>query len=65
MNAENTSKKIVVRQVRSIIGRSAGQRKVMRALGITKMNQTVIHYDTPIIRGMVAKVAHLVDCQEA
>jgi large subunit ribosomal protein L30 len=36
----------------------------MKALGLRKMNATAIHADTPVIRGMVAKVQHLVEVRE-
>lgn len=49
-----------VTQVRSGIGRSQKQKLTIRALGIRKLNQTVIHKDTPQIRGMIEKVRHLV-----
>ncbi|MEW5821990.1 MAG: 50S ribosomal protein L30 [Cyanobacteriota bacterium] len=53
-------KKIKITLQRSLIGRPEKQRKIVRALGIKKLNQTVEHYDTPIIRGMVNKITHLV-----
>ena len=36
----------------------------MRALGLTHMHQTVEHLDGPVARGMIAKVAHLVEVEE-
>lgn len=53
-----------ITQVRSVIKRPETQKRVMRALGLRRMHQTVEHVDTPIIRGMVAKVAHLVALEE-
>ena len=44
---------------RSPIGYSESQRRTVRALGLRKLNQTVYHRDEPTIRGMIAKVAHL------
>lgn len=52
-------KQIKVTLKKSIIGRPETQKKIVRALGISKLNQTVTHYDTPIIRGMVNKIPHL------
>lgn len=49
-----------LKYVRSVIGREARQRKVIRGLGFTRLNQVIERVDTPEIRGMVAKVAHLV-----
>jgi ribosomal protein L30 len=45
---------------RSPIGYSESQKRTVRALGLRKLNQTVYHRDEPSIRGMIAKVAHLV-----
>lgn len=53
-----------ITQVRSTIGRPKGQGKTLRALGIRRMNHTVVHRDTPQIRGMVFKVQHLVKLEE-
>jgi large subunit ribosomal protein L30 len=49
---------------RSPIGRSYKQKDIVRGLGLKKLNQTVIRKDTPEIRGMVAKILHLVVVQE-
>jgi len=56
--------KIKVTLVRSPIGYSARQKNTVRALGLRKMGQTVEHSDSPVIRGMIDKVAHLVQVQE-
>jgi large subunit ribosomal protein L30 len=56
--------KLKVKQVRSLIDRPDRQRRTMRALGLRKINQTVEHTDTPQIRGMIRKVAHLVSVEE-
>ncbi len=58
------SGKLRVKQIRSVIGRFENQRRVMRALGITRLHQTVEHQDTPQIRGMIRKVSHLVKVEE-
>jgi large subunit ribosomal protein L30 len=52
-----------IKQVRSVIRCTEVQKRVMRALGLRKMHQTVEHSDTPQIRGMVAKVNHLIEVQ--
>ena len=51
---------IQVTLVRSLIGRPGDQRATVRALGLTRMHSSVIHDDSPSIRGMVRKVRHLV-----
>ncbi|MEQ9262204.1 MAG: 50S ribosomal protein L30 [Owenweeksia sp.] len=53
-----------VKQVKSKINRPADQKKTLQALGLRKMNQVVEHTDTPQIRGMVRKVAHLIEVEE-
>jgi large subunit ribosomal protein L30 len=53
-----------ITQVRSVIRRPKGQKRTIRALGLRRMHQTVEHQDTPQIRGMVRKVAHLVKIEE-
>ena len=51
---------IEITQVRSTIGAKQAQRRTLRALGLRRIRQTVSHPDRPEIRGMLAKVAHLV-----
>ncbi len=50
---------IRIQYYRSSIGYAKKQKDVVRALGITKLNQTVEREDTPSMRGIVAKVPHL------
>jgi len=52
--------KIRVTQIRSKIGMPERQKKILAALGIKKMHQTVEHEANPQIMGMVTKVQHLV-----
>ena len=52
--------KIKVTQIRSIIGRPKDQKATIKALGLKRMNHSVIKNDTPQIRGMIRKVSHLV-----
>lgn len=49
---------------RSAIGRQQDQKDTIRALGLRRLNQTVVHQDNPSIRGMVYKVRHLVEVEE-
>jgi len=44
---------------RSIIGLSPKQEATVKALGLRRMNRSVVHEDTPTIRGMIAKVPHV------
>jgi large subunit ribosomal protein L30 len=57
-------KKIKIKQVRSAIDRPERQKRTLRALGITKMQQEVVHEATPQIEGMVKKIAHLLFVEE-
>ena len=50
--------------VRSMIGRPEKHRKVLKGMGLTKVNRTVELENTPAIRGMVDKVSHLVVAEE-
>ncbi len=50
--------------VKSMIGRPEKHRKVLRGMGLIKMNRTVELEDTPAVRGMVQKVSHLVTAEE-
>jgi len=54
-----------VTQRKSIIGVKPKHRSTMRALGLRRINHTVEHNDTPEIRGMLARVPHLVTVEEA
>ena len=50
---------IKIQYYRSMIGYAKKQKEIIKALGITKLNQTVIHADSAAARGIVAKVPHL------
>jgi len=50
--------------VKSPIGYTVRQKATVRALGIRKMNQTVEHLDSPVVRGMIAKISHLIELEE-
>ena len=50
--------------VKSMIGRPEKHRRVLRAMGLTKLHRTVDLEDTPSVRGMVNKVSHLVKAEE-
>ena len=48
---------------KSDIGYVKEQKRTLRALGFHRLNETVVHEDSPSIRGMVAKVSHLVEME--
>lgn len=56
---------IKITQTKSRINCPAVQKRTLGALGLRKMNHTVVKEDTPSIRGMVQKVHHLVTVTEA
>ena len=56
--------KIIVKQVKSVIGRPEAQVKIVKALGLGRIGKTKEIEDTPSVRGMVAKVSHLVEVAE-
>jgi large subunit ribosomal protein L30 len=49
---------------KSVIGYNIRQKQTVQALGLKRLHYTVIHNDTPQIRGMINKVTHLLDVEE-
>jgi len=58
------TKKLKITLVKSYIGRPEKHRKILRGMGLQKLNRTVLLKDTPEIRGMVNKVSHLLSVVE-
>ena len=58
------NKKLVIKYKKSVIGYSQKHRGTIRALGLRHLGDVVEHDDTPVIRGMLYKVQHLVDVEE-
>ena len=56
--------KLKVTQIRSLIDRPKDQKSTVRRLGLHRMNDSVVKADTPSVRGMIAKVHHLVRVEE-
>ncbi len=56
--------KLRVTWVKSTIGHKAAARGTIRALGLHRLNQTVEVADTPMMRGMIRRVAFLLDVEE-
>ncbi|HDZ86195.1 hypothetical protein LCGC14_1630100 [marine sediment metagenome] len=56
--------KIKVVQKKSVIGRPLDQKRTVRALGLKRINDSVVHEDKPEIRGMINKVKHLIELEE-
>ncbi len=65
MSEQTQPQKILrITLVKSAIGYSVRHKATIRALGLRRMNQTVEHVDSPSLRGMLAKVNHLVVIEE-
>ncbi len=64
MAKKKETKQLKITLVRSTIGRLANQKANARALGLRHPNQSVIRSDTPVIRGMINKIRHLVKVEE-
>ena len=60
-----TAKQIKVTQIRSGIGGTRRQRETLKSLGLRKIRQSVVREDSAAVRGMIARVAHLVTVEEA
>ncbi|HDM70457.1 MAG: 50S ribosomal protein L30 [Thermotoga sp.] len=56
--------RLKIKLVKSPIGYSKDQKATVKALGLRKLNQTVIKEDLPQIRGMIEKVKHLLQVEE-
>ncbi|KFE41217.1 MULTISPECIES: 50S ribosomal protein L30 [Staphylococcus] len=56
--------KIQITLTRSVIGRPETQRKTVKALGLKKLNSSVVVEDNDAIRGQINKVSHLVTVEE-
>lgn len=63
--AEGSKTRVKVTQVKSPIGRKRDQRATLVGLGLNKMNRSRELEDTPAVRGMIAKVRHLVRVEDA
>ena len=57
-------KKVRVTQIASVAGRLPGQRETLIGLGLNKVRRTRELEDTPSVRGMIRKVAHLIKVEE-
>lgn len=60
----NEPKKLRITYVKSSIGYSERHKATIRTLGLHRLHQSVVHEDTPTVRGMLAKVNHLVRIEE-
>jgi large subunit ribosomal protein L30 len=61
---KKSQNRLQITWVKSTIGSTQPQRGTIRALGLRRRGKVVEHDDTPVIRGMIAKVSHLVMVEE-
>lgn len=59
-----SEKKLRVTLIKSPIGYTTRQKETARSLGLTRLHATVVHSDTPPVRGMITKIIHLVEVEE-
>ena len=64
MARKKKEKLLQITLTKSPIGYSQRQKGTVKALGLRRLHQTVEHVDTPVLRGMIAKVSHLVQVDE-
>ncbi len=64
MAKKKKAKVLQITLVKSPIGYPKRQKGTVRALGLRRLNHTVEQEDTPVIRGMIEKVSHLVRVEE-
>jgi large subunit ribosomal protein L30 len=57
-------KKVRITLVHSTIGYTDRTKRTVYALGLHRLHQVVEHLDTPVLRGMLAKVSHLIEIEE-
>jgi large subunit ribosomal protein L30 len=62
--AGKKTKKLRITLVKSTIGYSLRQKRTAKALGLRRLQQSVVQDDSPVIRGMVDKISHLVEVEE-
>lgn len=64
MNAKQKVEQIKVTQIKGLIGQKEKLKRTVEALGLKRIDHSVIHEDNPVIRGMVFKVKHLVTVEK-
>lgn len=64
MAETNEPKKLRITYVKSAIGYSERHKATIRTLGLHRLHQSVIRQDSPVLRGMLSKVNHLVRIEE-
>jgi large subunit ribosomal protein L30 len=62
--SDEQKKTVKVTQIRSVLGRKPGQKETLIGLGLNKIRRSRELEDTPAVRGMINKVAHLVKVED-
>jgi large subunit ribosomal protein L30 len=62
--SKHATKRLRVTYVKSAIGYNVKQKQTIEALGLRRLQQVIVHPDTPSVRGMLNKVSHLVQVEE-
>jgi len=62
--AEKKQKKLRIKLIKSTIGNQDRAKRTALALGLNKLNKTVVQPDNPSVRGMIDKISHLVTVEE-
>jgi large subunit ribosomal protein L30 len=60
----SSERKLHIKWIKSSIGYSLRQKRTVRALGLRRLGDVVEQSDTPVIRGMIDKVSHLIQVEE-
>jgi large subunit ribosomal protein L30 len=60
----SSGRRLQIKWTKSSIGQSRRQKNTIRALGLRRLGDVVEQVDTPVIRGMIDKVSHLVQVEE-
>ncbi len=63
--SDTAKKTVTVTQIASVLGRKPGQKETLIGLGLNKIRKTRTLEDTPSVRGMMRKVAHLIKVEGA
>jgi large subunit ribosomal protein L30 len=63
--AKKKQARLQITLVKSPIGYTKRQKATLKAMGLRKLNQVVVHNDSDVMRGMIDKVSHLVSVEEA
>jgi len=63
--AKKKQRQLTITLVKSPIGYSKRQKATLKAMGLKKVNQTVVQVDNQAVRGMIDKVSHLINVEEA